>query len=86
VTTKTTKIRLRAIEVKVMSAPNNIRTARIRTARDLAEDLNPILETLANISYLVEHNQEPQRLRELVRTGSQAMEKLTDCVQKELKD
>jgi hypothetical protein len=54
------------------------------TARELAKELIPGLEALANICYLMERNPEPVRMRELLRAKSRVIAALTQTVEKEL--
>jgi hypothetical protein len=55
-----------------------------RTARDLAEELVPVLETLANIRYLIAQAPEPLKLERLLLTEEQTVEILFERVAEEL--
>jgi hypothetical protein len=56
-----------------------------RTARELAEELIPDLEALANIHYLIAHfSEQTSRLKELQRTEEKIFDDLVQRVQKTL--
>jgi hypothetical protein len=59
-------------------------TNQPRTAKDLAQELMPALETLANIRYLIDRDPELFELRRLLRTEGQVLETLTQRVMNEL--
>jgi hypothetical protein len=56
----------------------------LRTAKELAEELIPALETLANICFLKERSLEPLKREELLRAESRAVETLVRSVEREL--
>jgi hypothetical protein len=61
-----------------------VETNEPRTAKDLAQELMPALETLANIRYLIDRDPELLELRRLLRTEGQVLETMTQRVMNEL--
>jgi hypothetical protein len=58
-----------------------------RTAKQLAEELTPHLEALANIHYLMERRaEEPSQLQALKNNEQTVFEELVQCVLRSLSD
>jgi hypothetical protein len=57
----------------------------IASARELAKELVPFLETMVNIHYLLKKNPAPPRVRELLRSEWIVIETVLERLQRELK-